>query len=103
MQDHLIHTLAWKREPSHAVFPIDGPDPALPAVLCAAAAGLVAALVALPSERYALSLTLVWARTLAYGENRRTRAASGATTCRPFSWTRRRSCRRGWGIFLYSC
>jgi hypothetical protein len=65
VQDHLIHTLAWKREPSHASTLLTGrilpyllsyspPPPGWsrhwsPAV-----------------RRYALSLTLVWARTLAY-------------------------------------
>ena len=65
VQDHLIHTLAWKREPSHASSLLTGrilpyllsyspPPPGWsrhwsPAV-----------------KRYALSLTLIWARTLAY-------------------------------------
>ena len=63
VQDHLIHTLAWKREPSPPSSLLT--SRILPTVLFAAAAGLVAALVA-AVKRYALSLTLVWARTLAY-------------------------------------
>ena len=65
VQDHLIHTLAWRREPSHASSLLTGrilpyllsyspPPPGWSRHWSP------------PVKRYALSLTLIWARTLAY-------------------------------------
>ena len=79
VQDHLIHTLAWKREPSHASSLLTGRI--LPYLLSYAPPPPGWSRHWSPSvKRYALSLTLVWARTLAYERESRTRAASGATT-----------------------
>ena len=65
VQDHLIHTLAWKREPSHASSLLTGRI--LPYLLSYAPPPPGWSRHWSPAvRRYALSLTLVWARTLAY-------------------------------------
>ena len=65
VQDHLIHTLAWKREPSHASSLLTGRI--LPYLLSYSPPPPGWSRHWSPSvKRYALSLTLVWARTLAY-------------------------------------
>ena len=65
VQDHLIHTLAWKREPSHASSLLTGRI--LPYLLSYAPPPPGWSRHWSPSvKRYALSLTLIWARTLAY-------------------------------------
>jgi hypothetical protein len=65
VQDHLIHTLAWKREPSHASSLLTGRI--LPYLLSYAPPPPGwSRHWSPPVKRYALSLTLIWARTLAY-------------------------------------
>ena len=65
VQDHLIHTLAWKREPSHASTLLTGRI--LPYLLSYSSPPPGWSRHWSPAvRRYALSLTLVWARTLAY-------------------------------------
>ena len=65
VQDHLIHTLAWRREPSHASSLLTGRI--LPYLLSYAPPPPGwSRHWSPPVKRYALSLTLIWARTLAY-------------------------------------
>ena len=65
VQDHLIHTLAWRREPSHASSLLTGR--VLPYLLSYAPPPPGwSRHWSPPVKRYALSLTLIWARTLAY-------------------------------------
>ena len=65
VQDHLIHTLAWKREPSHMNLLLRGRI--LPYLLSYAPPPPGwSRHWSPPVKRYALSLTLIWARTLAY-------------------------------------
>jgi len=65
VNENLIHTLAWKREPSHASSLLTGRI--LPYLLSYAPPPPGwSRHWSPPVKRYALSLTLIWARTLAY-------------------------------------